>query len=60
VESDWTWTEEYLQFLENDKQYNEVMEKIDVFAGHTKMILPKEPQKTPYKILKEVRYKKKL
>jgi len=57
VESDWTWTEEYLQFLENDKQFNEVMEKIEIFAGHTKMILPLESQKTSYSILREVRYK---
>jgi len=57
-ESNWTWSEEYLQFLENDKQFNEIMEEIEVFAGHTKMILPQESQKTSFTILREVRYKK--
>ena len=45
----------------SQKMINNIMrlwKKIDVFAGHTKMILPKESQKTPYTILKEVRYKK--
>jgi hypothetical protein len=46
-----------LQFLENDKQFKEIMEKIEIFAGHTKMILPQESQKTPYTILREVRCK---
>jgi hypothetical protein len=57
-ESNWTWSEEYLQSLENDKQFNEIMEKIEIFAGHTKMILPQESQKTPFIVLREVRYKK--
>ena len=57
ADSDWTWTEEYLQFLESDKQFNEVMEKIEIFAGHTKMILPQESQKTSFTILRQVRYK---
>ena len=57
AESDWNWTEEYLQFLENDKQFKEIMEKIEIFAGHTKMILPQESRKTPFTTLREVRYK---
>ena len=57
VESDWNWTEEYLQLLENDKQFKEIMEKIEIFAGHTKMVLPQESQKTPFTTLREVRYK---
>ena len=56
--SDWKWTEEYLEALENDKQFNEVMKKIEIFAGHTKMILPQELEKTPYTVLRKVKYTK--
>lgn len=58
MESDWQWTEEYLSMLENDKQFVEIMEKIDIFAGHTEMVLPQESKKTPYVVLRKVKYKK--
>jgi len=57
-ESNWEWSESYLQTLENDKQFVEIMEQIEIFAGHTKMVLPQESEKTPFTILREVRYKK--
>lgn len=57
-QSGWGWSEDYLEMLENDKQFEEVMEQIEIFAGHTRMILPQESDKTPFTILREVRYKK--
>lgn len=57
-QSGWEWSEDYLKMLENDKQFEEVMEQIEIFAGHTRMILPQESDKTPFTILREVRYKK--
>lgn len=58
-ESNWEWSEEYLQTLEQDKQFNEIMEQIEIFAGHTRMILPHESGKTSYTVLREVNYQKK-
>jgi len=57
-DSDWKWAESYLEALESDKQFEELMEKIDIFAGHTKIILPQESKKTPFTILRQVNYKK--
>jgi hypothetical protein len=56
-QSDWQWTEEYLQALERDKAFLEVMEKIEIFAGNTSLILPGESKKTHYVILREINYK---
>ncbi len=53
-QSDWQWTEDYLQMLEHDKAFSEVMKKIEIFAGNTSLILPDESKKTPYAILREV------
>jgi Fe-S-cluster containining protein len=55
-QSDWRWTEEYLQSLEQDKAFAEVMEKIEVFSGNTLLILPEEAKKTPYVVLRKVNY----
>lgn len=55
-ESDWKWAEEYLRMLESDKAFMEVMKKIEIFSGNTALILPNESKKTPYVILREVRY----
>lgn len=57
-DSDWTWAESYLKILENDKQFEEVMNKIDIFAGNTARILPQESKKTPFITLREVKHKK--
>ena len=54
--SNWAWSEEYLQALENDRAFPEVMQKVDIFSGNTSIILPKESEKTPYVVLRKVRY----
>ncbi len=56
-DSNWSWTEDYLKSLEEDKAFAEVMEKIEIFSGNTSLILPSESKKTPYVILREVRHK---
>jgi len=55
-DADWTWSEKYLQMLENDVQFNEVMEKIDVFATTALAALRKSH--VPFTVLREVRSKK--
>jgi Fe-S-cluster containining protein len=55
-QSDWTWTESHLEMLEKDKAFAEVMEKIEIFSGNTSLILPEESKKTPYAVLRQVRY----
>lgn len=55
-QSDWMWTEDHLQTLEKDKAFSEVMEKIEIFSGNTGLILPVESKKTPYAILRQVKY----
>jgi Fe-S-cluster containining protein len=57
-QSNWQWTEEYLQMLEHDKAFQEVMEKIEIFSDNTSLILPNESKKTPYTLLREVSYEK--
>lgn len=52
--SDWTWSENYLKTLENDDGFDDLMQNIDLFTEHTKMILPDESEKTPYVILRKV------
>jgi hypothetical protein len=55
-QSDWKWTESHLQMLEGDKAFSEVMEKIEIFSGNTGLILAEESKKTPYAVLRQVRY----
>lgn len=57
--SDWTWTEDYLETLEKDDGFDDLMNNVDLFSEHTKMILPYELEKTPYKILREVNWNSK-
>ena len=52
--SNWKWSEFYLNMLEKDLGFNEIMAKIEIFEEHTKMILPSESKKTPYIILRKV------
>lgn len=54
-DSDWKWTEEYLTALENDPGFSEIRNNLDIFEGHTKMILPSESPKTSYVILREIK-----
>lgn len=57
-ESNWEWSESYLQMLENDEGFSDILQNIDIFAGHTEMILPSESQKTSFKILRKVNHKR--
>jgi len=56
-ESGWKWSEPFLQMLENDDGFSDIIHNIDVFSRHTEMILPSESIKTPYTVLREVRIK---
>ena len=56
-ESEWQWTEKYLQMLENDKQFNEVMENIDVYSDLTQINKLEKSKQYPFTVLREVRYK---
>lgn len=54
--SNWSWTEDYLTLLEKDRAFSEVMEKIEIFSGNTCIVLPSESKKTPYTILRQVKF----
>ena len=56
-ESEWQWTEKYLQMLENDKQFNEVMENIDVYSDLTQINKLEKSKQYPFTVLRSVRYK---
>ena len=56
-DSDWQWSENYLQALEKDMELNKIFNDIETFANNTELILPHESEKTPYTILREVKYK---
>ena len=56
LDSDWTWSEKYLEVLENDKQFREVIEKIDVFTDPLINALDKS-QRIPFTVLREVNIK---
>lgn len=55
--ADWTWSETYLQALEMDDGFDDLMNNIDLFTEHTNMVLPTELEKTPYEILRKVNWK---
>lgn len=57
-ESDWKWSEDHLQSLENDESFKDLLKNLDVFSDHTDMILPDESEKTPYAVLRKVNLKK--
>jgi Fe-S-cluster containining protein len=54
-DSDWQWSENYLQSLEKDMELNGVYDDMETFANNTELILPQESQKTPFIILREVK-----
>ena len=56
-DSDWHWSENYLQALEKDMELNEIFDNIETFANNTELILPHESEKTPYTVLREVNIK---
>ena len=43
--------------LENDKQFNEVMEKIDVYSDLTQINKLEKSKQYPFTVLRSVRYK---
>ncbi|MCV0400782.1 MAG: YkgJ family cysteine cluster protein [Nitrosopumilus sp.] len=55
--SDWNWSEIHLKSLEDYEGFDDLMNNIDSFSEHTKMILPNESEKTPYSILRKVNWK---
>ena len=55
--SDWSWSESQLKYLEHDDGFEGLMNNLDIFSEHTKMILPKESEKTPYVVLRKVVWK---
>jgi Fe-S-cluster containining protein len=56
-QSNWEWTEGHLKELESDKAFSELMQKVEIFSGNTKIILPEELKKTKYAVLRQVNYK---
>jgi len=58
-DSNWKWTEEYLQRLEDDPQFSEVMENIEIFH-HTLETDFSKTHPLPYAVLRKVRCKKPL
>lgn len=54
--SDWEWTEKHLETLERDMEEHQIFEEITTFADNTDLILPNESKKTPYVILREVKF----
>ena len=54
-ESNWKWTESYLEMFEKDESFGEIKKKMKIFADNTELVLPAEEKKTPYTVLREVR-----
>ena len=57
-DSDWKWSEEYLEALEKDMESNNIFKDMETFAHNTELILPQESQKTPFTVLREVKITK--
>lgn len=53
-ESNWKWTESYLEMFEKDDSFKEIKKNLKIFADNTELILPVEEKKTPYVVLREV------
>lgn len=56
-DSNWTWSETFLQAFENYDGFDDLMENLELFSEHTTMVLPTESKKTPYKVLRKVNWK---
>jgi len=54
--SNWEWSEKYLEILEKDMEKNKIFDEITTFADNTDLILPNEAKKTPYVVLREVKF----
>ena len=57
-DSGWEGEESFLNMLENDRAFQDIIKNIEIFAANTERILPEESEKTPYKILREVNISK--
>jgi uncharacterized protein len=56
--SDWRWSEKYLEALERDMAINKIFDEVTTFADNTDLTLPNESKKTPYLVLREVKFQK--
>ena len=54
-DSDWKWSEDFLQMLESDDSFKDILKNIETFSNNTQRVLPLESSKTPYTILREVK-----
>lgn len=54
-DSNWQWTDKYLEMFEKDKVFNEIRNNMKIFAKNTELTLPDETKKLSYTILREVR-----
>jgi drug/metabolite transporter (DMT)-like permease/Fe-S-cluster containining protein len=57
-QSNWQWTEEHLKMLENNPQFNEIMDNIEVFANRDENNNLKKLDEFPHTILREVNFNK--
>jgi len=57
-QSSWHWTEEHLRMLENDPQFSEIIENIEVFSNLDEINNLKKLDELPYTILRQVNFKK--
>lgn len=57
-DSDWEWSEKYLEALERDMEINKIFDEITTFADNTALTLPTESKKTSFVVLREVKFPK--
>lgn len=55
TDSDWEWTNTYLEMFEKEEFFDEIRKNIETFSNNTELVLPEESKKTAYTILREVR-----
>jgi len=54
-DSDWKWTESYLEMFEKDQSFKEIKKNMKIFSDNTELVLPDEEKKMSYTVLREVR-----
>ncbi len=54
-DSNWKWSENFLEELEEYVMSNGILKDIETFANNTELILPKESLKTSFVVLREVK-----
>ena len=55
TDSNWKWTDAYLEMFEKDESFDEIRKNMEIFSNNTELILPEESKKTEYTVLREVR-----